>query len=329
MVVLPASGCEMMAKVRRLATSEVNWLIGVGASRKFRGAIITGTAPSCRERSSRHRQGSGRARPAVAVGASAAASDRRARTTTAFAATAAAPPTVIAAAIATRVAAVVPIAARARRPAPTLSGRPVVGLGAATSRGVLTDLKAGYDLTWNGALDQSLDVAQLPRFVGTDQRQRFAIGTGPAGTADAVHVILRNMGQIEVDHLRQLNDIDAARGDVGCHQNLHLAVLEFGQGLGALRLALVAVDGGGVNAVAIEQFHQLVGTVLGAAEHQRLVPVVLADQVAQQRSLALLVHRHDRLLDGFGGGVARRHIDLDRIAQQALGEAANVVGEGR
>src|SRR5690625_1681659 len=192
MVVLPASGCEMMAKVRRLATSEVNWLIGVGASRKFRGAIITGTAPSCRERSSCHRQGSGRARPAVAVGAGAAASGRRARTPTAFAATAAAPPAVIAA--------VVPIAARARRPAPTLSGRPVVGLGAATSRGVLTDLEAGYDLAWNGALDQSLDVAQLPRFVGTDQRQRFAVGAGATGTADAVHVVFGDMGQIEVDH---------------------------------------------------------------------------------------------------------------------------------
>ena len=43
---------------------------------------------------------------------------------------------------------------------------------------------------------------------------------GAAGAADAVHVVLGHVRQLEVDDVRQLVDVDAARGDVGRDQHL-------------------------------------------------------------------------------------------------------------
>ena len=85
----------------------------------------------------------------------------------------------------------------------------------------------------NLALDQAFDVAQQLVLVDAHQRQRLALGAGAAGAADAVHVVFRHVGQLVVHHVRQLVDVDAARGDVGRHQHPHCAVLEVGQRLGA------------------------------------------------------------------------------------------------
>ncbi len=76
------------------------------------------------------------------------------------------------------------------------------------------------------------------------QASEIASPLAPArpGAADAVHVVLGHVGQLEVHHVRQHVDVDAARRDVGGHQHLQVAGLEVGQRLGARALALVAVD---------------------------------------------------------------------------------------
>ena len=58
-----------------------------------------------------------------------------------------------------------------------------------------------------------------PFLVDADQRDRLALRAGAAGAADAVHVVLGHVGQLVVDDVRQLVDVDAARGDVGRHQH--------------------------------------------------------------------------------------------------------------
>src|SRR5512138_204781 len=128
-------------------------------------------------------------------------------------------------------------AAALRRTRRTLVGHQV-GLGRRD--------EAGFDLdAHDRALDQLLDVAQVAHLLVVDQRQRRTRGAGAPGAADAVDVVLGDVRQLEVDHLRQLVDIDAARRDVGRHQHAHAAVLEARQRLGARRLALVAMDRGG------------------------------------------------------------------------------------
>ena len=73
------------------------------------------------------------------------------------------------------------------------------------------------------ALDQPLDVAQEGVLVDADERNGFAGRAGAPRAADPVHVVLGDVGQVVVDDMRQLLDVDAARGDVGRAQHLQTA----------------------------------------------------------------------------------------------------------
>src|ERR1700761_1285306 len=63
--------------------------------------------------------------------------------------------------------------------------------------------------------DEPLDVAQERRLLAVAQRNRDALGAGARGPADAVHVSLRDIWQIEIHHVADAVDVDAARGDIG------------------------------------------------------------------------------------------------------------------
>ena len=65
-------------------------------------------------------------------------------------------------------------------------------------------------------------------------------------------------------------DINAARGNVRRDEDFHRAVLEAGKRLDALALGLVAMDGGGLEAVIDEDPVDLVGTALGAVSYTHL-----------------------------------------------------------
>jgi hypothetical protein len=109
----------------------------------------------------------------------------------------------------------------------------------------------------------------------------------------------------------------------------HGPVLERLERARARVLALVAVQRVGGDAVAREALGELVGAALGAREHQRLAPVAGADQVRQQVGLLVLGGVHHALRDGVHRRVARRDVDGDRVAQDAVGEPADVLGERR
>ena len=110
--------------------------------------------------------------------------------------------------------------------------------------------------------------------------------------------------------MRQRLDVEAARRDLGGDQQQDAAGLEVGERAHALWLRLVAVDGRGGDAVAIELLGQPVGAVLGACEDERLVDDPRPHEVRQQLALALAVDGVDDLLDQVDGGVLGR--DLDR-----------------
>ena len=152
---------------------------------------------------------------------------------------------------------------------------------------------------------------------------------GAAGTADAVHIVLRHIGQLKVHHVRQLVNVDAACGNVGGHQHLQVAGLEFGQCFGACGLAFVAVDGHGGDVLFEQMLHQTVRAVFHAREHQHLVPIVFFDQVGEQVFLHLPAHGVHFLCDGVVGLVATRHFNQGGLVEQLVGEGFDVVAEGR
>ena len=66
--------------------------------------------------------------------------------------------------------------------------------------------------------EQRLDRVELGLLALRDERDRLAVAADAAGAADAVHVHLGLVGQVVVDDVRDLRDVEAARGDVGRHE---------------------------------------------------------------------------------------------------------------
>ena len=98
--------------------------------------------------------------------------------------------------------------------------------------------------------DELLDVAQEGQLFAVAERDGDAVGAGARGAADAVHVGLRHVRQVEVDDVADAVDVDAAGGDVGGDQRRDLAAAERRQRALALALRFVAVDGVGRDAGA-------------------------------------------------------------------------------
>src|SRR5688572_18251396 len=115
-----------------------------------------------------------------------------------------------------------------------------------------TGLESRHDALLDAPVDEALDCGEQRPVLAADQGNCLARGTRAAGAADAVHVILGDVGQVVVHDVRQFLDVDPARRDVGRHQHLEFIALEALERPRACALALVAMDGVGVDAVAFE-----------------------------------------------------------------------------
>src|SRR5690606_22771979 len=87
-------------------------------------------------------------------------------------------------------------------------------------------LHAGDGVNFQTAAGEAFDGTDQAGFARAGQGDRDAVATGTTGTADAVHVILGLARRVEVDDMADAGDVDAARGDVGCHQHADAALAQ-------------------------------------------------------------------------------------------------------
>src|ERR1044072_8229787 len=93
-----------------------------------------------------------------------------------------------------------------------------------------------------------------------------AAPAGPAGATDPVHVGVAGAGGIEVDHVGDVGDVDAAGGDVGREEGGGVAPLEGGEGSFALALFFAALHRAALEPAVAQPLDQPVGASLGADE---------------------------------------------------------------
>ncbi len=142
----------------------------------------------------------------------------------------------------------------------------------------------------------ALDRADFMAFAMQRQRERLTIPAGTARTADTVHVIFRLHRQVEVDDVADALHVDAARGNVGGHQNLDLVALHHAQRTGTLALVHVAVQGSGGKTRVSQLISQIVRRPLGRRKHDRLLDIGVPQQVVEQTGLvAHVVGKQQRL----------------------------------
>ncbi len=109
-------------------------------------------------------------------------------------------------------------------------------------------------------------------FLRSDKRKGQTAHAGPACPADAVNVIVRILGHVEVDHTGQIADVEAPGRHVRGHENPDFPCLELLQGPDSNVLALAAVKGRGLNFLFFQFLSEPVRPVNGAGEHQSTGP---------------------------------------------------------
>src|SRR5205814_904163 len=94
--------------------------------------------------------------------------------------------------------------------------------------------------TWEEVVDVA-DICLLEQpyvlfFFGRHEADRVAFQFRASRATDAVHVILGDRREIEIDHVRDRLDVDAAGSDVGCNEHANAAAAERRERLRALAL---------------------------------------------------------------------------------------------
>src|SRR5215471_6443759 len=122
----------------------------------------------------------------------------------------------------------------------------------------------------NGLPDQLLDRRDAPAVGGGNDGDGGAAASGAPGAADAMHVIVGVMRDVEVEDVADGGNVEAARGHVGGNQQRDFVLAELIERGHARRLVHVAVQRDRGKAVADERTMQRRHLALAVAEDDRV-----------------------------------------------------------
>ena len=125
----------------------------------------------------------------------------------------------------------------------------------------------------NFLADEVLDRRNLLQVFGRHDRKRVTDVLGAPRATDAVDVVFRVMRHVEIDHVADLLDVDAARGDIGGDHDFVSAVAKSAKRAFALALRAARVQHRHRVALLMQLARDAVGPVFRAAENQHLIVV--------------------------------------------------------
>mmetsp|Transcript_13471 Transcript_13471/g.32986 ORF Transcript_13471/g.32986 Transcript_13471/m.32986 type:complete len:573 (-) Transcript_13471:330-2048(-) len=182
-----------------------------------------------------------------------------------------------------------------------------------------------------------LDLRHQERVALRVERGGAATRARAPRAADAVHVVLKRLGQVHVDHVANALDVQPARRHVGGHQHLDAAAGEVAQRALALALAQPAVQRHRGDAVVAQRRRHLVALGLALHKHHgqrhgrpaaRLAGRLLRQQRAQQLQLARLRAPLQRLRHVGGGRGHGAHLDGHRVVEVRLRQRLDLARHG-
>ena len=184
-----------------------------------------------------------------------------------------------------------------------------------------TRLEPGNDVRGDGRARIALDLPQRAAVVVIRQRHGDPGLTRASGAADAMDVALGFARQVEVDHVADAGDVDAARRDIRGDQRAHAAAAHVLQRARSLALVHVAMQRRGRVPLPLQPRRQRLGIPLGGDEDDALPHRGVGEQVVEQAMLVrVIVGEVNALLDRERRGLFRLDVDPRRIAQQARGK---------
>ncbi len=129
---------------------------------------------------------------------------------------------------------------------------------------------------------QGLDIEELRHIVGRDERERPTRFTGASRAPNAMDVIDRIFRYIEIDHVADVGDVDAARKHIRCHKDLARSLAKRLESALTLRLRAIAVNGSRGKPGAGKAAATCVGTMLGAGEHDDAAGTLALEHLRKQ-----------------------------------------------
>src|SRR5580704_18338196 len=220
-------------------------------------------------------------------------------------------------------------------PITVAASRPRGALAVAVDCGVRLDGFAGFSRSLdarNGLPDQFFDRRHRFEIERRDDRDRGAGAASAAGAADAMHIVVGMVRYVEVEDVAGGGNVEAARGDVGCHQQRNFTLAELIERGGAGRLVHVAVQRADGKTVLLQRFVDQRDLALAIAEDDRVLQFLgLAQQAAQHFALVVRFAADADLELGYAGGGRCRpgNFDLLGIVQEGFGDAADFGRHGR
>ena len=170
---------------------------------------------------------------------------------------------------------------------------------------------AGRDALAHIALDgrQAVDILLRAEGIGLARLARAR------GTSDAVHVVLRLVGDVVIDDHRKVVHIDTAGGDIRRDEALNLAGLEVVHNLLADFLRQVADKELALHAVEHEALGDDLAAALRVAEDYQAFRRIPADNAEQQLHLLVAGHVQEHLVNLVHRDMLRVDGDFRRIAR--------------
>ena len=166
-------------------------------------------------------------------------------------------------------------------------------------------------------VDALFDPRQFGAFFQRDERVSHSFAAHPPGAADAMHVVVAELGHVKIDNVRNIGDVNSASHDIGGHQvpkrsgtkRLHDPV-----SASLLQVAVNAID-------ALDPLGEpLVGALraaFGSAEDNRPLRLFAGEQAAEQVEFSAWIDRKIVLIDRFDGNVVRRKVERLRLEHVA------------
>ncbi len=116
-----------------------------------------------------------------------------------------------------------------------------------------------------------------------NQRECIASPLRATRASDAMNVRIRRVGHVVVDDVRDAVDVESARGNVGGDHDGEVSSFETVQGLLALSLGAITVQGGDTKTRVRDLPRHFIGAMFGAREDQHRIGIDLSQQFDQQR----------------------------------------------
>ena len=191
----------------------------------------------------------------------------------------------------------------------------------------LDTLEARNSNARNLCADLALDRMNVTNVIRSHESVGLTAALRAPRPANTVRIGLGGAGDVVVDDVRHLIDVDTTRNNVGGHKDVESALTKALHGAISLSLGHVPLQCDRLVILAIEFLRETLGAVLGPRENNGRVESVFFEKLVEQIDLAILNDGIERVFDGLHWG-RDGQLDHVRFAQHVVRQAPNLTRHG-